>query len=180
MAPRGARRRCRWSTLMAAVVSPGAARREEMREMSSTTERLTEIVSHGLVAGVGQPRPGELCIEAAICLAIGEPHGDKPSCVHTTDRAYAIAINDAPWPTPQARAEALLPLGLAQLGTAGRDRSAWLAALVDGTARRVVPMWLRRAADIGEPSMGAAWAAPLRAAADDCADRGVGALGAAA
>src|SRR5690606_48136 len=91
------------------------------------------------------PRPGELCIEAAVCLALGEPHGDRPSCVHSVDRAYAIAINDANWPSDAARAKALLPLGLAQLGTAGKDRRAWVEYVVVQTVKRVLPPVLRQA-----------------------------------
>lgn len=138
-----------------------------MLDLDRVRAKLREIVPAGLIGGKGTGAPGSLCIESAICLALGEPHGDNPSCVAPEDRAYAIVINDAPWPSPQARAEALLPLGLAQLGTAGTDRSAWVARVVEGTIRRVLPIALRAAAD-AVPGHAAA----LHAAADRCRDEG--------
>ena len=116
--------------------------------MQTTEDKLKEIIAAGLVDGLGHPRPGELCLEAAICLALGEPHGDEPSCVHEADRRFSIVINDAEWSSPQERAEALLPLALAQLGTAGRDRSKWVKLLTENIIRRVVPIALRAAADV--------------------------------
>jgi hypothetical protein len=110
-----------------------------------TRQRLAEIINAGLVSGLGTPKPGGLCIEAAICLALGEPHSDRPSCVAEPDRKFAIVINDAQWSSSEARARALLPLALAQLGTAGTDRSAWIQALALGTVQRVLPTALRAA-----------------------------------
>ncbi len=57
-------------------------------------QRITEVVSHGLVQGKGSPVPGELCLEAAICLALGLPHGDAPPCVAEPDREFAIGLSD--------------------------------------------------------------------------------------
>ena len=108
-------------------------------------QRLVEIVNAGLISGLGTPRAGSLCVEAAVCLALGEAHSDRPSCVAEPDREFAIRINDAPWSSPEARAQALLPLALAQLGTAGTDRSAWVQALTLGTVTRVLPIALRAA-----------------------------------
>lgn len=114
--------------------------------MKSTEEKLREIISQGLVSGLGEPQPGQLCVEAAICLAMGEPHSDRPSCVALADMTYAIRINDAPWSSPKARADALLPLAIAQLDTAGQDRKEWARRLTEGTIRRVLPLALRAAA----------------------------------
>ena len=111
-------------------------------------QKLIDIVGQGLVNGLGTPRPGDLCVEAAICLAMGEPHSDKPSCVAEPDRQFAIRINDAPWSSPEARAEALLPLALAQLGTAGTDRGPWVRRVVEGTIRQILPIALRVAARV--------------------------------
>lgn len=132
--------------------------------MDNIQKKLREIISQGLVSGLGEPQPGLLCVEAAICLALGEPHSDRPSCVAEKDRAYAIAINDATWSSPEARARALLPLALAQLGTAGTDRSEWVRRLVEGTIQRVLPIALRAAAKVatGEHS------SRLASAADRC------------
>ena len=108
--------------------------------------KLTEIISHGLIAGLGSAAPGHMCIEAAVCLALGEPFSDSPSCVAKPDREFAININDCSWSSPEARAHALLPLALAQLETAGTDRTAWVKALAEGVIRKIVPMALRAAA----------------------------------
>ena len=117
-----------------------------MQITEESREKLRAIVSHGLVSGLGQPKPGALCIEAAICLALGEPHGDQPTCVAAADRELAIRINDAAWLDAATRAEALLPIGLASLGTAGTDRAEWSRRVCEGTIRRIVPMALRAAA----------------------------------
>lgn len=131
--------------------------------------KLTEIVSAGLVKGLGTPEPGKLCLEAAICLALGEAHGDKPSCVAAPDNAFAIRLQDAYPGTPEERAKLFLPLGLAQLGTAGTDRKPWAKLLVEGTIRKVLPMWLRNAA---EKQSDKTHRAALLAAADKCESDG--------
>jgi len=115
---------------------------------------LKQIVPMGLTADIGEAKPGKMCIEAAICFAMGEPHGDEPSCVATQDRLYSITINacqrySGEWSTDLARAEALLPLAIAQLGTSGTDRREWIAKLALGTVRRVLPIALDAA---GMPS----------------------------
>ena len=111
-------------------------------------QRLIDVINAGLVSGFGEAKAGSLCIEAAICLALGEPHSDRPSCVAEPDREFAIRINDAPWSSPEARAKALLPLALAQLGTAGSDRTAWVQRVAEGTIRQIVPIALRAAARV--------------------------------
>jgi hypothetical protein len=113
---------------------------------AETRQRLTEIINAGLVSGLGEAKAGSLCIEAAICLTMGEPHSDRPSCVAEPDREFAIRINDAPWSSAEERAKALLPLALAQLGTAGSDRTAWVRRVIEGTIRQILPLALRAAA----------------------------------
>jgi hypothetical protein len=110
-------------------------------------DQVATVISAGLVKGLGEARPGALCLEAAICLALGEPHGDKPSCVAAPDRAFAIRLQDAYPGTPAERAALFLPLGLAQLGTAGTDRAPWLRRVIEGTIRKVLPVCLRTAAE---------------------------------
>ena len=111
-------------------------------------QKLIDIVNAGLVSGLGEARPGHLCVEAAICLAMGEPHSDKPSCVAAPDRKFATRINDAEWSSKEARAKALLPLALAQLGTAGTDRGPWVQRVFEGIVRQIVPIALRAAASV--------------------------------
>lgn len=130
-------------------------------------DKLREIISRGLAPSLGSA-DGMTCIEGAISLASGEGLTDTPSCVAAEDRAYAIRINDAAWPSPEARAEALLPLALAQVGTAGTDRAPWVRRLVEGTIRRVAPIYLRHAADLAKGPH----TQQLRDAADRCEREG--------
>ena len=43
--------------------------------------KVLETVDAGLCSGVGKPVPGEMCVEAAVCYALGLPHSDNPDCV---------------------------------------------------------------------------------------------------
>lgn len=81
--------------------------------------RVLEVVNAGLVQGIGEPIPGEMCVEAAVCYALGLPHGDEPSCVAPAVRRLKIRLNDACWSSPQARAKGLRRLAIAALGSRG-------------------------------------------------------------
>jgi len=109
--------------------------------------KITSAIEAGLVSGVGNPVPGEMCIESAICYALGEPHGDKPSCVATPDREWFIRLNDAAWPSNEERSRAFLPIAFAQLGTAGTSRREWIKRVTEGTIRRVLPLSMRLTAE---------------------------------
>ncbi|HYC54333.1 MAG TPA: hypothetical protein VEL28_05275, partial [Candidatus Binatia bacterium] len=132
-----------------------------------TVRNLIAIIDKGLVEGVGQPEAGQCCVEAAICLALGEPHGDEPTCVHPTDRSLSIALNDKSWSSDEARAQGLRRLAVMQLGTAGTDRDAWLDKLIELHIRRVVPLALRAAAWVNHR-----FTDELVLAADRCAAQG--------
>jgi len=139
-------------------------------------QRVLEIVDHGLVCGVGAPEPGKMCVEAAVCFALGLPHGDDPECVSNPDRWFKITLNDSQWSSPAARAAGLRRVAVLQLGTRGADRGPWVEQLVELTIRRVVPAGLEAMAAIDEDH-----AAALRAAARRCETEGSeAALGAAA
>lgn len=60
-------------------------------------KKVLATVDAGLVQGVGQPAPGQMCVEAAVCFALGLPHGDNPPCVAPAVRALKIRLNDAAW-----------------------------------------------------------------------------------
>lgn len=130
--------------------------------------RLGDIIPRGLSRGVGS-RDGAVCVEAAIAWAEGGPHSDAPACVAPEDRAFWMRLNDAPWASDEARAAAMLPPALAQVGTAGSDRSAWVARVVEGTIRRVLPLALRVAADAHHDGR---HRDALREAADRCEREG--------
>ena len=117
--------------------------------MTDIEQRLEAIFEKGLVAGIGEGKPGSLCIESAIVFARGLPHSDKPPCVHEVDQSFWIAINDGPWLSKYSRASALLPAALAQLGTVNKDRKAWLAAVTLGIVRTIAPRVLQAAANAG-------------------------------
>lgn len=98
-------------------------------DVQEIREKAAAIIKAGLVVGSGHPIPGHTCLESAIALAMGGPFDDKPGCVADPDREYGIAMNDAPWRSKRSRAEALLPLAMAQIGTRGTDRLPWLVKL---------------------------------------------------
>ena len=122
--------------------------------MSVTIEqalKVYEYVNAGLVSGLGNAVPGQMCIEAAICLAIGEPHGDTPSCVGEQDRALSIPLNDAKWSSDKARADGMRRLAIAQLGSrdlSKAQQTEWLRLVVEGVIRKIVPLALRAAAPL--------------------------------
>jgi hypothetical protein len=101
------------------------------------------ILSRGLCKGIGK-RGSQVCIEAAICEALGLPHNDDPVCVSKAVRNYKIAINDANWSSPEARAKGLRDIGLAQLGSLGVvDDVAFSTRLAELTIRELIPSLLR-------------------------------------
>ena len=122
--------------------------------MSVTIEqalKVYEYVNAGLVSGLGNAVPGQMCIEAAICLAMGEPHGDTPSCVGEQDRALSIPLNDAKWSSDKARADGMRRLAIAQLGSrdlSKAQQTEWLRLVVEGVIRKIVPLALRAAAPL--------------------------------
>lgn len=80
-------------------------------------KKVNKIVSKGLSFDLGKPKPGRMCVEAAVCYAIGQQHGDHPICVdHDLSRAK-IELNDNFSGTNKARAHALRRVAIAQLGT---------------------------------------------------------------
>jgi hypothetical protein len=66
-------------------------------------QRVVDAITPGLVSGLGVAEPGRMCVEAAVCWALGEKHGDTPSCVDPVDRRWSIALNDAGWPSNMGR-----------------------------------------------------------------------------
>jgi hypothetical protein len=79
--------------------------------------RVLNVVDAGLVDGVGDPEPGKMCVEAAVSYAMGEPHTDRPTCVHPRLRQFKIWLNDGPWDSDLARTKGLREIAIAQLGS---------------------------------------------------------------
>lgn len=120
----------------------------------SIVQQLRDVIAKGLVGGLGNRKPGQMCVEAAVCYVLGLKHGDNPaSCVGAVDRAFAINLNDAWWSSVQARAEGLVEFAIAHLGSVTvteEQRCAWTSYIVEQTIRRIVPMALRAAASLLE------------------------------
>ena len=125
---------------------------------------LLETVDAGLVHGLGKPIPGQMCVEAAISFALGEPHGDGPSCVEPAVRDGKIRLNDARgWSSDQARAKGLRGVAIAQLGSLGVvDPKRYVTRLAELTIRQIVPIAVRAAAKRNPKHGEALLAAALR------------------
>ena len=80
--------------------------------------RVLSVVNCGLSCGLGKPKPGEMCVEAAVNFALGYKHGDSPNCVDEYLRDFKIGWNDMKgWGTNKNRADGLRRLSIIQLGT---------------------------------------------------------------
>jgi hypothetical protein len=121
-----------------------------MNEVKAPTRehaaKIIELLQHGLVEGVGKPEPGKMCVEAAVCYALGEPHGDTPTCVGSAVRAFKIRLNDAKWPSNQARAEGLREIAIAQLGSNEIDQREFARRVTLKVIQQIIPIALRSAA----------------------------------
>ena len=92
--------------------------KKEVKVNRTLAKKILELVDTGLCKGLGKAEPGNMCIEAAVCYAMGLPHDDKPPCVHPYVRQLKISINDCEWSSNAARAKGMRRLAIAQLGTA--------------------------------------------------------------
>lgn len=92
-------------------------------------ERVLYMVDGGLVCGIGDPFRGQMCVEAAICYAMGEEHDDNPSCVHPIVRNTKIDLNDLLWSSNKARAKGMRRIAVAQLGSKDIDGKLFLSTL---------------------------------------------------
>ena len=111
-----------------------------MKITKKLVQKVIETVDAGLCSGVGYPEPGHMCVEAAVCYALGLPHGDEPICVSPAIRALKIRLNDSAWSSNMARASGMRKLAVLQLGTdTGFDDVAFaqqLALLAQKCAKR--------------------------------------------
>ena len=120
-----------------------------MQITKEIASKVLETVDAGLVKGLGQPIPGRMCVEAAVCFALGLPHSDEPSCVSPAIRALKIRLNDSEWSSDEARAKGMRRLALVQLGSAGViDDNDFARRIAEMTVRKIVPIALRAAASI--------------------------------
>jgi hypothetical protein len=111
--------------------------------------KVLSVVDAGLSEGVGKPEPGQMCVEAAVCYALGLPHGDDPKCVSQALRRLKINLNDSKWSSNAARGRGLRRLAVAQLGSAGvLDEREFAKRCAELAVRKMVPLALRAAASI--------------------------------
>jgi hypothetical protein len=136
--------------LRAVLFNPTKERQEEMNAIinEELARKVLEVVDQGLVKGVGDPKPGQMCVEAAVCYAMGLPHGDEPTCVGYAVRAFKIRLNDADWSSDAARAKGMRQLAVAQLGSDEVDQLAFVREVTLETVRQIVPIALRAAASL--------------------------------
>lgn len=84
-------------------------------------KEIIKVVQQGLCKGIGSGKPGDMCIEAAVCYVTEDAKGyltnDSPLCVNNFLSSLKITINDLYKGTRKNRAKLLIRLGLLQLGT---------------------------------------------------------------
>lgn len=107
--------------------------------------RVLEVVDKGLTYGLGNPKPGKMCVEAAVCFAFGERHDDNPKCVDGYLVGFKIDLNDQEaWKSKLSRARGLRRLAIAQLGTADKfDDVRFQKLVIDLVARTILPNMIR-------------------------------------
>jgi hypothetical protein len=87
-------------------------------------QKVLSVVDKGLSGGLGKRVPGMMCVEAAVCFAFGEEHGDEPTCVHHDLRDIKIGLNDfRGWKNKKDRARGMRRLAIAQLGSVSNFNS---------------------------------------------------------
>jgi hypothetical protein len=118
-----------------------------MQITSELIAKIHSVLDQGLTLGLGNRKPGEFCVEAAICYALDLPHSDDPGCVSAAVRSLKIRLNDSRWSSNKARAEGLRRLAIAQLGSKGAiDDNDFAKRVARMTIQTVVPQALRSAA----------------------------------
>jgi hypothetical protein len=114
----------------------------------AVARKILDVLKHGLVRGKGDPKPGEMCVEAAVCFAMGLPHSDEPPCVGSAVRSFKITLNDSHWSSDMARANGMRRIAIAQLGSNEIDQNVFVKELARLTIKKIVPIALRAAAKI--------------------------------
>src|SRR4029077_12951508 len=127
-----------WHRAVGGVVGESS----DMKITKQLAMKVLEVVDAGLVSGVGVPEPGKMCVEAAVCFALGEPHGDSPSCVGSAVRKFKIPLNDSCWSSDAARTTGLRKLAIAQLGSNIIDQQKFAEEVTLGVIRELLPLLL--------------------------------------
>lgn len=92
-----------------------------VKEVSEAlARRVLQLVDFGLSDGIGEGKPGEMCVEVAVSYAMGmNKLTDHPSnCVLRSASDTKIKLNDMyGWPDEMERAKGLRRIAVAQLGS---------------------------------------------------------------
>ena len=144
-----------------------------MRITKKLVTKIESLMKGGLSAGLGNPNE-MMCVEAAVCAALGLPHSDNPPCVGEAVRSFKIALNDSEWSNPLARADGMRKIAIAQLGSDSLDQIEFTRRISEKTIRILIPALFRevfkdneaclKAADRCETGVGAANASAAYAA----------------
>ena len=110
-----------------------------MSDYTKVVEKLIEIIPQGLVEDLGVPVAGRMCVEAAVCYALGLDHSDNPPCVGAAVRNFKIKLNDSAWSSKEARAEGMLKIAVAQLGSNSLDQQEFAQRLTMKIVNRLLP-----------------------------------------
>ena len=130
---------------------PTVATRTEWGIDEKIARKVLEVVNAGLSSGMGKPIPGQMCVEAAVCYALGLDHGDDPECVSSALRSLKIRLNDSRWSSSAARANGLRRLALIQLGSRNHlDDMEFTKRVAELAIRKQVPIALRAAASLNK------------------------------
>lgn len=136
-----------------------------MKLTKSIARKVLATVNVGLCRGQGKPEPGKMCVEAAVCYALGLPHGDKPPCVGSAVRAFKIELNDSWWSSDAARARGMRKIAVAQLGSDTIDQKKFSELLALKTIQQLCPKLFRL---LGEEATNAKDKAAMEEAAVVC------------
>lgn len=122
-------------------------RNKKIQDVSEEIARkVLTTVDAGLVSGIGVAKPGQMCVEAAVCYAYGLPHSDQPPCVGSAVRLFKIRLNDSCWPTDADRTAGMRKLAIAQLGSNTIDQDVFADIVARETIKRILPLTMRLAA----------------------------------
>lgn len=108
--------------------------------------KIIEVIGAGLTRGLGRPKPGHMCVLAAVSYGLGLPHGDKPPNISPALRLILLGINELDWPSKMARAKGLRRLAIAQLDSREIDDREFMWRVVQLVIHKTVPGAMRIAA----------------------------------
>lgn len=122
-----------------------------MRILKKHIQKLNSILDSGLIRGSGsKAKPGNICVEQAVCIALGYKFSDNPPCVSRAFRSLKMRLNDCSgWSSNKARAEGLRKLAVVQIGSRGAlDDQEFTRRVTEATIQQIIPRALRNAAKV--------------------------------